>query len=74
VAGAQVGEPGRRILEEVPDDDEDGPGDGALGDAGAAFAGDAAVPFAEEGGGALGAVGGLGAQAAQVGVALAFLA
>ena len=29
--GAEVGEPGRGVGEEVPDDDEDGAGDGAPG-------------------------------------------
>ena len=30
-AGAEVGEPGFGVGEQVPDDDEDGAGDGALG-------------------------------------------
>ena len=60
------------VAQQVPDDDEDGAGDGDLGPGGAAAAGDAVVALAEEGGGAGGAGGGLAEVAAQVGVALAF--
>jgi hypothetical protein len=68
--GAEVGEAGFGVVEEVPDDDEDGAGDGAPGPERADAAGQAALPFAEEGGGAGGAGGGLGAVALEVGVAL----
>jgi hypothetical protein len=71
--GAEVGEPGFWVGEQVPDDDEDGAGDGALGPVPAQAPGQAAEPFAEEGLGAGGAVGGLGAVALQVGVALPLL-
>src|SRR5215469_16226560 len=74
VAGAEVGEPGGGVGEQVPDDDQDGAGDGDLGLGFAAAAGDPVVPLAEEGGGARGADGGLAEGAAQVAVALAFLA
>src|SRR5690242_5935147 len=70
-AGAEVGEPGSGIGEQMPDDDEDGAGDGALGPVPAEAPGQAAESFAEEGSGAGGAVGGLGAVALEVGVALA---
>src|SRR5256714_10575736 len=72
-AGAEVGEPVVGAGEQVPDDDEDGAGDGAPGPVAVEAPGQAAEPFAEEGVGAGGAVGGLGAVAAQVGVALSFL-
>jgi len=58
----------------VPDDGQDGPGDGDLGFGLAAAAGDAAVPFAEEGPSAGGAEGGLAEGATQVGVAVLLLA
>jgi len=58
----------------VPDDDQDGAGNGDLGLGLAAAAGDPVVPLAEEGGGAGGAVGGLGQGATQPGVALALFA
>jgi hypothetical protein len=47
VAGAEVGVPGAGFVEEVPDDDKDGAGDGDLGFGGTAAAGDAGVPLAE---------------------------
>ena len=59
------------VGEQVPDDDEDGAGDGALGPVAAEAPGQAAEPLAEEGVGAGGAGGGLGAVALEVGVALA---
>ena len=71
VAGAEVCEPGLGVTEQVPDDDQDGAGDGDLGLLLAAAAGDPVVALAEEGGGAGGAVGGLTERAAQPGVALA---
>jgi hypothetical protein len=52
VAGAEVGEPGPGVTEQVPDDDQDGAGDGDLGLLLAAAAGDRVVPLAEEGLGA----------------------
>ena len=69
--GAEVGEPGFGVREQVPDDGEDGAGDGALGPVPAQPPGQAAESFAEEGFGAGGAVGGLGAVALEVGVAVA---
>ena len=49
-AGAEVGEPGRGVGEEVPDDDEDGPPDSAPGRVSCRRRGDRrAEPFAEEG-------------------------
>jgi hypothetical protein len=53
----------------VPDDDQDGPGDGTVSFIAADPPGQAAVPFAEEGGGVRGAGGGLGAVALEVDVA-----
>ena len=73
VAGAEVGEPGGRVSEQMPDDDQEGAGDGDLGLGLATAAGDPAVALAEEGGGA-GRVGrGLAEGPAQPGIALAFL-
>src|SRR5580704_6050741 len=69
--GAEVGEPGFGVGEQVPDDDEDGAGDGAFGPVPAEALAEAAEPFAEEGAGAGGAVGGLGVVALEVGVTLA---
>jgi hypothetical protein len=66
--GSEVDEPGFGAGEQVPDDDEDGAGDGAFGPVPA----QAAEPCAEERFGACGAVGGLGAVPLEVGVALAF--
>src|SRR6266704_4160898 len=68
---AEVAVAGGGVVEQVPDDDHDGAGDGDLGDGLAAAAGDAGVPLAEEGGGAGGADGGLPGGGA--GVAVAFL-
>jgi hypothetical protein len=63
VVRSEVGEPRFGVLEQVPDDDEDGAADGAAGPGAAAASGDAAEPLAEEGVGLAGAVGGLGAEA-----------
>ena len=71
--GAEVGEPGFGAGEQVPDDDQDGAGDGAFGPVAAEALAEAAESFAEEGFGAGGAVGGLGAVALEVGVALPLL-
>src|ERR1700751_543659 len=73
VAGAEVGVPGFGVTEQVPDDNQDGAGDGYLGLGLAAAAGDPVVALAEEGGGAGGADGGLAEAGAQVSVALALL-
>ena len=54
-AGAEVGEPVVGAGEQVPDDDEDGAGDGAPGPVAVEAPGQAAEPFAEEGVGAGGA-------------------
>ena len=54
--GAEVGEPGGGVVEQVPDDDEDPLGDGALGLVPAEAPGQAADSFAEEGVSADGAV------------------
>ena len=64
VAGAEVGEPGGGVGEQVPDDDQDGAGDGDLGFGLAAAAQDAVVSLAEEGLGSGGAVSGLAEGAA----------
>ena len=69
-AGAEVAEPGRRVGQQVPDDDEDGPADRALGADAADAAGEAAEPLAEEGVGAGRAERCLGAVALEVGVAV----
>jgi hypothetical protein len=68
--GAEAGEPGVGAGRQVPDDDEDRAGDGALGPVPAQALRQAAESFAEEGFGAGGAVGGLGAVALEAGVAL----
>jgi hypothetical protein len=52
--GAEVGEPGFRAGEQVPDDDQDGAADGAFGPVAAQALAEAAEPFAEEGAGARG--------------------
>ena len=49
VAGAEVAELGGRVRQQVPGDDQDGAAGGDDGTFGAAAAGDAPVPFAEEG-------------------------
>src|SRR5215469_450801 len=72
VAGSELVVAGGGVAEQVPDDGQDGAGDGDLGAGGATAAGDAPVAFAEEGVGAGGGYGGLAQVAAQPGVALAF--
>src|SRR5215472_9237297 len=74
VAGAEFAEADDAAGQQVPDDDQDGPGDGDQGLELAAAADDPPVAFAEEGVGAGGAGGGLAEQAPEVGVALAGLA
>ena len=69
-AGAEVAEPGRRVGQQVPDDDEDGPADRALGADAADAAGEAAEPLAQEGAGPGRAERCLGAVALEVGVAV----
>src|SRR5215475_3053691 len=64
VAGGPVGE-------QVPDDDQDGAGDGHEGFEFAAAAGQPTVALAEEGGGFAGGRGGVAEDAFEVGVALA---
>src|SRR5712672_1361631 len=59
VAVAEIGEPGLGVLEQVPDDHQDGAGHGDLGFGLAAAAGDPGVALAGEGGGAGGTDGGL---------------
>jgi hypothetical protein len=71
VALAEVGVPGGGVGEQVPDDDQEGAGDGDLGLGFAAAAGDPGVALAGEGGGAGGADSGLAEGPAQPGVALA---
>ena len=51
VPGAQLVEAGGGVGEQVPDDDQDGAGDGDQGPELAAAPGDPPVPLAEEGGG-----------------------
>ena len=68
--GSEVGVAGLVVGEQVPDDDQDGPGDGGPGLGGAAAAGDPAIAFAGEGGGAGRGHGGLAEGAAQLGVAV----
>src|SRR5215469_13169528 len=73
VAVAEVGVAGGGVGEQVPDDHQDGAGNGDLSLGFAAAAGDPGVPLAEEGGGAGGADSGLAEGSAQPGVALSFL-
>ncbi|MDN5767540.1 MAG: hypothetical protein L0H78_17200 [Humibacillus sp.] len=47
--GAEINESGLRVVEQVPDDDQDGPADRDERFLLAASARDASVPFAEEG-------------------------
>src|SRR5262249_37959034 len=72
VAGAEVAEAGGGVGEQVPDDDQDGPGDRNLGFGAAAAAGDPPVAFPQEGRGFGGSGGGLAELAAQVAAALVF--
>ena len=74
VVGSEVAEAGCRIVEQVPDDDEDGAGDRDERLEFAAAFDDAPVAFAEEGVGLGGGGGGLAERPFQVGVALAGLA
>src|SRR5262249_8522338 len=74
VVGAEIGEAFGGIGEQVPDDGEDGSGDGDEGLELAAAFDDAPVAFTEERVGFGGRGGGLAEQAFQVGVALAGLA
>ena len=69
-AGAEVAEPGAGVGQQVPDDDEDGPADRALGADAADAAGEAAEPLAGEGTGAGRAGRCLGAVSLEVGVAV----
>src|SRR5215207_8113044 len=71
VAGAQVVEAGGGVGEQVPDDDQDGAGDGDQGLELAAALDQAPVALAEEGVGLGGRGGGLAQNTPQVGVALA---
>lgn len=48
-AGSEIGESGGRVSQKVPDDDRDGPTDGALGPGPAEAVGQSAEPLAEEG-------------------------
>jgi hypothetical protein len=72
VVRAEVGVTGGGVGKQVPDDDQDRPGDGDLGFGLSSPAGDPPVPLAEEGGGAGGSDGCLAEAAAQVGVAVSF--
>jgi hypothetical protein len=71
---AQVVESGGGVGQEVPDDDEDGSGDGDEGFEFAAAFDQSSVAFPEEGVGLGGAGGGVAECAFEVGVALAGLA
>ena len=71
VAGAEVVVAGGGVGEQVPDDDQDGAGDGDEGLELAAAVDEAPVAFAEEGVGLGGGGGGLTEDALEVGVALA---
>jgi hypothetical protein len=64
----QVGEPGLRVREQVPGDDQDGAADRDVGALGAAAPGDAPVPLAEECVGLGGACGGVSEHGSEVGV------
>ena len=74
VAGAEVAEAGGGVGEQVPDDDQDGAGDGDQGLELAAAFDEPPVAFAEEGVGAGGGGGGFAEVPLEVGVALAGLA
>jgi hypothetical protein len=74
VVRAEVGVAGGGVGEQVPDNDQDRPGDGDLGFGLASPAGDPPVPLPEAGGSAGGSGGGLAEAAAQAGVAVSFLA
>lgn len=70
VFGSEVMEPGERVSEQVPDDDQDGTGDRDQGFEFATAFDDAPVTLAEEGLGARGRGGGLAERTLQIGVAL----
>src|SRR5215475_4867751 len=73
IAGAEFAEAGGAAGEQVPDDDQDGAGDGDQGFELAAAAGDPPVALAGEGAGAGGRGGGLAEDGLEVGVAFAGL-
>ncbi|MFC9767103.1 hypothetical protein [Rhodococcus jostii] len=70
IVGAEVAEAGKRVGEQVPDDDEDGTGDRDQGFELATVFDEASVAFAEEGVGFGGDGGGLAECALEVRVAL----
>jgi hypothetical protein len=70
VVGAEVGEGGSFVVQEVPDDDENGSSDSDDGFLPAATSGDPAVTLAEEGIGACGADGGFTEDPGQIGIAV----
>jgi hypothetical protein len=70
VVGAEVMEPGLGVLEEVPDDDKDGPSDGDDGTLLASASGDPSVAFAEEGFGPSSDDGGFAENPGEVAVAV----
>jgi hypothetical protein len=74
VTGAEVVVADAAVGEQVPDDHQDGAGDGDHGLELAAAAGQAPVAFSEEGVGLAGRGGGLAEHSLEVGVALAGLA
>ena len=74
IAGTEVAVTGGGVGEQVPDDDQDGAGDGDQGLELAAAADDAPVAFAEEGVGPDGRGGGFTKDALEVRVAFAGLA
>src|SRR5690348_9147599 len=75
--GSEVAVAGGGVVEQVPDDDQDGPAHGAAGllpPAAAGTGGKAAEPLAEEGVGVRGGVGGQDRDPLSVGVAVPLLA
>ena len=71
VVGAEVVELGVLLVEEVPDDDQDGASDGDDGSLLSTSSGNPPVALAEEGVGATGRDGSLAQDSAQVAVAVA---
>jgi hypothetical protein len=67
----QAGEPGLRVREQVPGDDQDGAAGRDVGALGAAAPGDAPAPLAGECAGLGGACGGVSGHGSEVGVAVA---